>query len=337
MLPNRSENECEFPAEWENIMQRIETCLAGGVTRQRLQVIAGLTSSELDKLIDRRHLSTCAPTHNPIAMLQWKEDRNTRQSEVMAALSSWLDDEEGQRILCTSGSAATPTFRAIHSIIERTRIGCKLVAIVGGVGVGKSEAGKAYAAANPRSQRNPGAVRIEFRQSDRKPAAALERILSALEGAAGHAYRNGQLLDAIGAACRPGDCLILDECNYLQDAAEIARDIHALGVPVIMMGNPDFARAVFGAKSAFAALASRALRHDFPATTEDDVDAWLAWSGISGADVRRTAVAIAARPGPTGGLRSLALLVDACRDYCPGRTIDGALLREMARQFHRPC
>jgi hypothetical protein len=323
MIPQGQINE-DFPQEWEATMQRIESAIAGGVSGERLRVITGLRQDELDSLLARR-------------LIGGRIGAPEKTGEAMQALADWLREDDSERTALSSGFAATPTFRAIQGIIERAIRGLKLVAIVGGVGIGKSEAGKAYAAKNPRTLRHPGAARIEFRQCDRKPAAALERILSALEGASGRAYRNGQLLDAIGNACRPGDCLILDECNNLQDAAEVARDIHALGIPVVMMGNHDFARAVFGSRSAFAALASRALRHEFPATTEDDVDAWLAWAGLSGADLRRVAVALAARPGPEGGLRSLALLVDTCRDYFPDRSVDGAMLREMARQFHRPC
>lgn len=322
MIPQSNPRENPFPPEWESTISRVERFLAGGTPRSRLQVIAGIDSSELDILLSRRAIGR-------------RYDQEEATGKAMQALGGWIDDEEKTLRTSAEGFAVTPTFNAIQNIIERARQSRKLVAIVGGVGVGKSEAAKAYAKAHPRSRHHPGAARIEFKESHRTPSAALEKILHELEGDVGHAYRNSHMLDAIASACRPGDCLILDECNYLREASNIGRDLHSLGIPVVMVGNPDFARAVYGKKSSFAALASRALRYEFNKTTEDDVDAWLAWSGLFGLELRRVAVDIAVQSGDHGGLRSLALLVDECRESFPDQPIDAGMLYEVARTLHR--
>lgn len=324
MIPQSEKEDSDFPAEWEDTLKQIEIHLATGYPRKRLEAISGLPSSEFEALLSRSRFGA-----------SWSQRERT--SKAIAELTEWLAEEAKHQQTTASGAAVTPTFQAIQGIIERARRGNKIVAITGGVGVGKSEAAKAYAAANPRTHHHPGAVRIEFKQSDRNSTAAMSKILSAMVGEYGVAYRSGHLLDDIGKAHRPGDVLLLDECNELGDAAEVIRNLRdSFQIPLVAMGNQDFDRNVYGKKSTFEALASRMLRYDFPVTTEADVDAWFVWAGLSGAALRKVAVDIAARPGANGGLRSLALLVNECRDLFPDRPIDAAMLKDIARQLGRP-
>lgn len=313
------ESLAERVGKKEKTIHTLETWLATGYPRRRLEVISGLKSEQFDTLLSDE------PAWNDYLA----------HSNAIDALALWFEEEESARNATANAFADTPTFLAIQGAIERARQGNKLIAITGGVGVGKSEAAKAYAAANPRTRSQPGAMRIEFKQSDRNSAAALGKILSLMAGERGGAYRTATLLDEIGKSYRPGDILILDECNELGDAAGIIRDLRdSFNLPIVAMGNQQFDRSIYGKRSTFDALASRMLRYDFPVTTEDDVDAWLAWEGISGARMRKAAISIAARPGPYGGLRSLALLIKECREY--GRPLDAEMLIEVARQMGRP-
>lgn len=324
MIAQPNTHESSLTQEWENVMLQVESRLASGVSRNHLIVVSGIRQDDLGALLERRKIGR-------------RGESDDETGRAIGALKIWLADAAEAEAKLASGFAVTPTFQAIQGIIERARRGRRIVSIIGGVGVGKSEAAKAYAADNPRTHRQPGAVRVEFARGDDNLTAAYARILGALEGEKGRAYRSGEMRDAVAGLCRNGDVLLLDECNNLRDAAEMCRDLWALGVPVVMLGNPVYGKSVYGKGSTFDALASRALPHYFDVSTEDDVNAWLAWAGLGGVALRRAAVALACRPGANGGLRSLALLVDACRDYFPDKPIDAELLRAMAEQFRRPC
>lgn len=319
--PNTDGND--FTPDWDVVMQQVESSLAGGLSRNRLLAASGVRRDDLELLLARRKIGR-------------RSASNEETGQAIAALKTWLIDAEDAKVKQASGFAVTPTFQAIQGIIERTRRGNKIVSIIGGVGVGKSEAAKAYAAANPRTNRQPGAVRVEFKKADGNLSAAYARILGAIEGDKGRAYRSGEMQDAVAALCRAGDMLLLDECNNLKDATALGQDLREAGFSVVMIGNPTYGESVYGKSSAFDALASRALPHYFDQTTEEDVDAWLAWAGLGGLQLRKAAVDVACRPGPAGGLRNLALLVDACRDYFPDKEIDASMLRALFGQFRRP-
>jgi len=140
------------------------------------------------------------------------------------------------------------------------------------------------------------------------------------------AHRQDRLMDAIAQAMKPGDLLIADECNYLHGrdgrfgrALDSLRDLFdTCRIGIVMIGNPDLSAGVWGdQQDDFAALVSRTERHDFPHTTEEYVDAWLNWAGLSGKTIRNAAIKIGARPGPRGGLRALHKVIDARRRMYP--------------------
>ncbi len=122
--------------------------------------------------------------------------------------------------------------------------------------------------------------------------------------------------------------------------AQVTIAIHdAVDISIVMQGNPDLSGMVWGKSSKFARLASRANRYDFAATTEEDVDAWLAWRGAGEGltpgerkKLTETACSIACRPTQNGGLRALAdVFLIAEKMY--GTKVDAGLLRAMAEQI----
>ena len=133
---------------------------------------------------------------------------------------------------------------------------------------------------------------------------------------------------------------MLDECNFLDDAMDVVRSIYDdFGVSIVMMGNPNFDEIVWGGKSEFAALASRAQRFNFPTSTAEDVEAFLAWKGtLNGMSVTartkfiKTAVTIGTRPGQSGGLRALAQALNLHPIAHPGALLDAAYLEQVVNQ-----
>lgn len=298
------------------ILERVDKRVAGGVTLERLHVVTGVNIGHLKDLLMRKG----ANFRNP----------SRRDSDAIAALAAWLAEEDAARP--AKPHAETKTFKRIYDLIAWAHSKREIIAIPGGVGIGKTVAARAYAEDHPRMHKTPGAVYVKFGKTDGNPTRALARICSALPE-----LRGGRLNDAkeaLAETLRDGDCLILDECNYLGNAVDITRDIYdETGVPIVMIGNPGFGAAVWNKRDPWDAQANRTLRFAFPATTEDDVDAFLAWKGTTGAHLRKAAVQIAARPGSGGGLRSLAKVLElARRDEA---TPSAAELIEVARQVGR--
>lgn len=321
--------------ERTEIVGRIESRLVAGYPRQRLAVECGIPSNHLDRLIglDFRE--------NPYARLGSRSDEDLYEdgdyyrsvNGYLSALAAWLEaDEKAQAAV---SFAVTPTYQALRGIFETTRASNDLTAIVGGVGIGKSLTAKSYVAEHPRTQQAPGFVYVQFTNGCASPGAALHAILYALIGE--HPARRADgLIHDIGRLMRPGDGLILDECNYLVKGLDAIRDLwDAYQVPIITMGNPDFNKMVSGAKPTFTAFASRVLTYEFASTRPEDVDAWLEWAGLSGTEMRQVAINVACRPGEKGGLRSLASLVARFRSMRPGEPVTAANLRRVAETFGR--
>lgn len=324
-----SENrKSQLTAEQEVIMAKVETRLATGLTEQRLSLETGVSVVDIGRLLSRNRVRN-----------NWEHAAEKDTADAIASLEEWLGSEKDTE-KTQSGFAVTPTFKSLQALFAQSHKSRQLMAITGSWGIGKSEAAKAYVQSCPRGYRKPGALRIEFTSSDRKPAAALSKILGSLHGEVGHAYRNGNLHDAIGAALNPGDCLIMDECNYLNEAIEVVRSIHDdFGVSIIMIGNPEFKATVWGKKSQFSALASRAMHFEFPNSTAEDVEAWLAWNGVLDGmkPSERTkfidqAITIGKRAGPSGGLRSLAHVINIHANLYSRVPLDGGLLAQIANQ-----
>lgn len=149
-------------------------------------------------------------------------------------------------------------------------------------------------------------------------------------------------MDAIAGLLKPGDLLILDECNYLSGrngrdgrALDVIRDLYDDGrAGIVIQGNTDLRARVWGKSEDFAALASRTTYYPMGHTTEEDVDAWLQWAGLTGKAIRAAAIKIAVRPGRNGGLRTLAKAIDQTRDFYPDALTAGAI-EQTARMIGR--
>jgi DNA transposition AAA+ family ATPase len=313
-------------SEREKILSQIDIHLATGISLQRLSLETGISPPDLNKILKRETIGNA---------WQGTEDEDIH---AMAVLTEWISIASGAPL--KNEFADTQTLQELRHLFKHAHKNKRLFAITGGVGIGKSEAAKAYVKSCPRGYRQPGAVRIEFTQSDSKPAAALAKILGALRGEAGHAYRNGNLHDAIGAELNPGDCLILDECNYLNEGLDVVRSIHDdFGVAIVMIGNPEFKETVWGKKSRYAALASRTDRFEFPISKAEDIEIYLDWkgvlTGINTANRKKLiekAVFLGTRPGQIGGLRALARGLDLCASVYGGIALDGGLLEQVINQ-----
>jgi DNA transposition AAA+ family ATPase len=314
-----------FIPELENILSRVETILDTGYLLDRLIGQTGIPESHIKKLMDRQNIG-------------YTNSDSRKQDEAFSALREWLEIHESSER--PDSFAATPTFEKIQAIIANAHRTGDFVAITGDVGIGKSCAAIEYVKANPRGFNKPGALRVEFTRAERNDTAALQAILGALVGEVEigrSAYRNGNMMNAICRELDRRDCLILDECNYLGASIDIARDIYdKSGAAIILIGNPELSNAIWNKKRQdFSALASRTTRFDFPRTLEQDVEAFLTWKGITGARIRKIAVEVAARPGQSGGLRTLTKILALREKYYPGLNMDADTFEALAAQIGR--
>ena len=327
----RDDFKTQLTPEQESIIATVETRLAAGLTVQRLSLETGIEIEDINRLLARRIIG--GPLHLSMEVL------SKETAAAISAIADFLGRHAGAK-QNKSEFANTPTLQSLHAIFAHTHKSRGLTAITGSWGIGKSKAAEGYVQSCPRGYQKPGAVRIEFGETDRKPTAAYSRILGALRGDRGHAYRNDNLHDAIGAALNPGDCLFMDECNYLVEAMDVVRSIHDdFGVAIVMMGNPEFTATVWGKKSRYSALASRTNRFEFPASTAEDVEAWLAWSGVLDGikPTERTkfiekAITIGKRPSRSGGLRALARAIEIYQGIYSHAPLDGMLLEQIINQ-----
>lgn len=301
-------------ANGASIIARLEGRLASGTSKVRIANETGLSIGTIDGVLD------------PSQEFRYGTKVEFSRFEALSILETWLNEEDAASPNLESALALTPTYRRISALIRMTHEHNLLTAITGGVGIGKSEAARTYAAAHPKTITQAGTVYVQFKETDAKPSAALNRIFEAIPGMGLAAHRQDRLMDAIAQAMKPGDLLIADECNYLHGrdgrfgrALDSLRDLFdACRIGIVMIGNPDLSAGVWGdQQDDFAALVSRAERHDFPHTTEDDVDAWMNWAGLSGRAIRTAAIKIGAKPGPYGGLRALHKVIEAQRRMFP--------------------
>lgn len=305
-------NEFTYDEHAETILSRIESRLASGLSRARL---ANESETRLDALEDVLKRQT--------RFIAGRNQDTPR--ETLSSLERWLVEEDEQGTQKPSSHAPTPTYQRISTLLGIAHTKRKLIAITGDVGIGKSAAACAYAAAKPKTDHAPGTVYVEFAEVDAKPTAALNRIFEALPGKGISGHRQENLLDAIAGLLKPGDMLILDECNYLSGrngrdgrALDVIRDLYGKSrASIAMLGNPDLRARVWGKSEDFAALASRTLHYPMGHTTEEDVDAWLQWAGLTGKALRTAAIKIAVRPGQNGGLRTLDKVIELTRDFYP--------------------
>lgn len=316
----------EFTEPQQATLHEVSARLASGHTLPRVAWLSGVPEEHIKRLL----------AGQPLRQFGRLDDEDA--AEALAALAEWLESEK-QGTSDDAGYALTPTFSALQSLYAQAHRWGILFTIVGAWGIGKSQAARYYAANHPRAHDTPGAVRIEFSGMDRTQSAALAKIAEHLN-IGGHAYRNGRQMGAIEAALRPGDLLILDECQLLGDASDVISDLHeATGAAIVMQGNPDLSGMIWGKSSRFSRLANRGNRIDFPQSTPEDVDAWLAWKGAGDGlsiperkALTETACAIACRPTQNGGLRALADVFRVAENVY-GQKVDAGILASMAAQL----
>lgn len=312
-------------SEREILIQAVERQLAAGVPLVRLSNVTSISVVILDALLRRERLG-------------YGLDINRDHADAIDKLRKWQAESTRNTESNRRALVETPTYKSVTNLLRLAHEEGRIVAITGGFGIGKSEAAKAYALANPMNPREPGALRVEFTATDKKPTAALAAVGEVLrrDSYGRPAYRNGNIMNQICGNLRTGDVLLLDEYNHLEgDAINIARDLHQRAeVGVAMIGNPDFSRKVWGKSEEFAALANRALRFDFPANTVDDVDVWLNWKGYLGAKLRNVAIKVGTKAGRNGGLRSVNIIFENMHLY-PDYDIDDKLFEQVATKLGR--
>lgn len=319
-----------FTEEQESILTRVESLLAAGLSRSRLSLETGIRRDHLDTMLQRGPINGFSPVDEHYKLAR----------EALHHLEQWLEEASAAH-QDTAARAETPSFGVINSILSIAHQNRSLVAITGAVGIGKTIAASHYAESHARMHKKPGAVRIQFNKTDNKPSAALAAILAGLHGENAGAYRSGNLFQAVGAKLRPGDFLILDECQRLETALDIVSSLHDdFPIGIAMLGNPDFSRAIWGKDRTFDALGSRVLRYDFSNNTAEDVEAWLSWKGIleglsvkDRADLAKAAVSVGTRPGKEGGLRTLDLVIKQHASAYGKQPLTGPLLLHLVKQL----
>lgn len=313
----------------ETILTRIESHLASGLSRARLANEAETHLVDLEEVLKRKtRFIMRSHRSNPL--------------EILASLEKWLLEEDTRAAPKAAAHALTPTYQRIYTLLGCAHDKPQLIAITGDVGIGKSAAACAYAATHPKTDQSPGAVYVEFSEVEAKPTAALSRIYEALPGKGISGHRQENMLDAIVGLLKPSDLLILDECNYLSGrngrdgrALDVIRDLFGRSrAGIAMLGNPDLRARVWGKSQDFAALASRTLHYPMGHTSEDDVDVWLQWAGLTGKAIRAAAIKIAVRPGQNGGLRTLAKVIEQARDFYPD-ALTASAIEQTARTIGR--
>lgn len=279
---------------------RLNTYVATGHSLDRLGRICAVPEDIVQEMMagtvlyeNHRQTAVAYPFREPLARIR----------EYLDTLAA-LDDD--------AAYAITPTFQRVQNLIAQAHQGNIIVAITGAWGIGKSQAARYYAAIHPRRYNQPGAVHVPLNETENSPRQVLGKILHHLGVPAGKQSQRSMMQTVLGIF-RPGDHLILDECQKIKEALEVLSALHdEAGIGITLIGNPAFSHAVWGESDDFPALASRAHRFDFPANTEQDVDAWLAWHGFpAGLDTRqraafeREAIRIGTSGKSWGGLRAL--------------------------------
>lgn len=304
------------------IVGRLNTYVAAGNSLDRLAYTCGIDEGKTQDLVAGNIFG-----HKKEQLAFWVPEALQRVSEYLDTLEA-IDDD--------AAYALTPTFNKILSLIEHAHKNDIILAITGTWGIGKSQVARYYAASHARRYNRPGAVYVPLNETENSPRQVLGKILHHLGIPGGKQSQRSMMQTALGIF-RPGDHLILDECQKVQEALETISALHdEAGIGITMIGNPDFSSVVWGKDGAFNALASRAHRFDFPANSEQDVDAWLAWRGLpEGLDTReRTAFVKAAMSVGTngrawGGLRALSHVYNMAGTLYKGQRMTAETMLQM--------
>lgn len=307
------------------IVERLNSYIATGQSLDRLAYICSIEENHLHSItsgeISGRHDGE---------LVHWLHAPLKRIAEYLDTLAT-IDD--------ASGYAETPTFKQIHGLIAYAHQNNSIVSITGAWGIGKSQVARYYAATHPRRYNQPGAVYVSLNETENSPRQVIAKILHHI-GIRGNKQSQRSLMQTLLGIFRPGDHLILDECHKIKEALEIISALHEeAGIGITAIGNPNFSSLVWGDSNAFAALASRSDRFDFPANTPEDVDAWLQWHGLpEDLDTREraafvdAAMKIGTNGQSNGGLRTLAHCFRLHETLYRGNRLTGKFLVGMVSQ-----
>lgn len=316
--------------EAASVVDAVQTRLNQGLSLAQLRSESGITQHALQRLLER------APPRDGYA--GWNFEQH---AAGVAQLAGWLAEAPAHSP-GADAYAPTPALEAICDLIDAARTRKRLAIIVGGIGVGKTSAARAAVEADPRKHGSPGVVRIEVSESDRTVNRLLRSVYFKLVNR--DEYPMGdEVMGEILKALRPGDVLILDECQRLAACAkgrgiEAVRELYDRSpASIILLGNEHLVGngRVLDEKL-YGALASRArvFKEDFLYTSEGDVDAYMEWAGVSGRSLRSRLVSTFAKqpnaaPKRPGGLRAVAALFDDAREAEGGALTAQGIMDQM--------
>jgi hypothetical protein len=297
--------------------------MAGFHTRTSLAKHLGLSSVALGQLLYRQ-------TSN------WTAREHAEKRKIVAALSAWLNSDEAEDV---HGFASTPTFQMMMNGYNLAYSSPWLISFVGETGIGKSFTAKRRLRQNPKTCYSPGVMYVELQSGDTTRKAILARIVEALLDLGVIHTVAGDPMTILKDNLGPDDFLIVDEFQFaLEDdikAGQVFHDIaNNLKTHVVLQGNPSLNSTLWNEKNhALDGLANRSLRMPHLSTTKADVEAWMQWAGYEDAALVKAAVKVAARRGPSGGLRTLVLLLEAIERVFPDEKLTARSFLQHAQDF----
>lgn len=299
----------------EEIVGRINRYIAAGVGVSRIaaECESGFTRSQLETMLSEE------PLDSTRVRSQWWDDPETMSHLI--ALKKWADEEDAAD-LGREDHAETPVFKQVYGICTMAMKSRGLYAITGMYGIGKTFAARRFAFDYARRPNEAGAVYFLFSPGAKGDVGVLDAVLEALDP---HGLTKGNVqakLNRILSMVRPGDFIIADECGIPAQRGTGLRFMSYIneqaGIPVLMIGNPEFHGQIWGKRHEYDALASRARHIALGMNSEEDVEAFMDWRRLSGKGLRAAMVKVAQVPGRDGGIRS----VESCLDEMVSRGID---------------
>src|SRR5258708_3364226 len=178
------------------------------------------------------------------------------------------------------GLVETPTSKQIYRACAHAQETPALVLIYGAPGVSKTITASRY-------QRGHGDAYHINLLGVAAPGSMLQMIAARVYPPAGFgSYRTAPLMRVLEGHLRPGELIILDECQGLRpDALDLVRFLLDVRVGLVLMGNEMVFSTIAGKnrRAMFAQLYSRVgMKLHLPRPTEEDADAVLRRYGVSG-------------------------------------------------------
>jgi hypothetical protein len=320
-------------SDWVNSMEsedetldRVERRMAGFHTITSLAKRLDLSAPILGQLLSRQ-------THD------WSAGEHAYKRKMLGVLSAWLDSDSADDI---AGIATTPTFISLQNAYDLAWATKGIVVVVGEVGIGKSLGGKRFCRQNPKTSRSKGVVYVEFKSGEITEKAILGRIVSVLYGQGLISTTSGDPTRIIEDTLDSDDLLLLDEFHFTiangNRGGEVFHSLYnAIGMPIVLQGNATLNGTLWNdKKQPFQGLANRALCMPHMSTTVKDVETWMHWAGYDNDALIRAAVKIGARPGQSGGLRTLAMVIKAIEIKRPGEKLTATALLDFAAYCGKP-